>query len=144
MNSITAIKKRLLQYGIKPSQQRIALMQYLMESKEHPSADMIYTALSPSMPTLSRTTVYNTLKLLSEQGAIFALNIDGKNVRYDADINTHAHFQCKQCGQVYDLPKKFALFGGRMYLRFFNGLHITESQVYCKGYCKDCMKTINE
>ena len=44
--------------------QRIAIMEYLMEHPIHPSADDIYTALSPSMPTLSKTTVYNTLKLV--------------------------------------------------------------------------------
>ena len=52
---------RLLKYSIKPSMQRIAIMEYLMEHRTHPSADEIYTALSPSMPTLSKTTVYNTL-----------------------------------------------------------------------------------
>ena len=45
--------------------QRIAIMEYLMDNPIHPSADDIYTALSPSMPTLSKTTVYNTLKLFS-------------------------------------------------------------------------------
>ena len=54
--------ERLLDHNIKPSVQRIAIMQYLMEYPVHPSADDIYTALSPSMPTLSKTTVYNTLK----------------------------------------------------------------------------------
>ena len=62
--------ERLLDHNIKPSMQRIAIMQYLMEHPIHPSADDIYTALSPSMPTLSKTTVYNTLKLFSEQGAL--------------------------------------------------------------------------
>ena len=49
---------RLLEYNIKPSMQRIAIMEYLMDHPIHPSADDIYTALSPSMPTLSKTTVY--------------------------------------------------------------------------------------
>ena len=42
---------RLLEHNIKPSMQRIAIMEYLMEHPIHPSADDIYTALSPSMPT---------------------------------------------------------------------------------------------
>lgn len=70
--------ERLLDHNIKPSVQRIAIMQYLMEYPVHPSADDIYTALSPSMPTLSKTTVYNTLKLFSEQGAAQMLTIDEK------------------------------------------------------------------
>ena len=73
---------RLLKYSIKPSMQRIAIMEYLMEHRTHPSADEIYTALSPSMPTLSKTTVYNTLKLFSEQGAALMLTIDERNSNF--------------------------------------------------------------
>ena len=83
--------------------QRIAIMQYLMEHPIHPSADDIYTALSPSMPTLSKTTVYNTLKLFSEQGAAQMLTIDEKNTNFDADTSVHSHFLCKRCGHIYDL-----------------------------------------
>ena len=46
--------ERLLEHNIKPSMQRIAIMEYLMNHPIHPSADDIYTALSPSMPTLSK------------------------------------------------------------------------------------------
>ena len=63
------VVKRLQNHNIKPSVQRIAIMNYLIEHRTHPTVDEIYTALSPSIPTLSKTTVYNTLKLLSEQGA---------------------------------------------------------------------------
>ena len=63
------VLKRLQNHNIKPSVQRIAIMNYLIEHRTHPTVDEIYTALSPSIPTLSKTTVYNTLKLLSEQGA---------------------------------------------------------------------------
>ena len=78
---------RLLEHNIKPSMQRIAIMEYLMDNPIHPSADDIYTALSPSMPTLSKTTVYNTLKLFSEQGAALMLTIDEKNTNFDADTS---------------------------------------------------------
>lgn len=76
--------ERLLEHNIKPSMQRIAIMEYLMNHPIHPSADDIYTALSPSMPTLSKTTVYNTLRLFSEQGAALMLTIDEKNTNFDA------------------------------------------------------------
>ena len=61
--------------------QRIAIMDYLMEHRVHPTADEIYNALYPTMPTLSKTTIYNTMKLFSEQGAVKALVIDEKNDR---------------------------------------------------------------
>ncbi|MBR4922900.1 MAG: transcriptional repressor, partial [Bacteroidaceae bacterium] len=51
----------LLSFGIKPSVQRIAIMDYLMTHRTHPAIDEIYLALCEDIPTLSKTTVYNTL-----------------------------------------------------------------------------------
>ena len=92
---------RLIEHNIKPSMQRIAIMEFLMEHPIHPSADDIYMALSPSMPTLSKTTVYNTLKLFSEQGAALMLTIDEKNTNFDADTSMHSHFLCRKDVSVF-------------------------------------------
>ncbi|MDR3180495.1 MAG: transcriptional repressor [Prevotellaceae bacterium] len=135
MNTKLTSIERLQQFGIKPSLQRIAIMQYLMENLIHPSVDTIFNALHPAAPTLSKTTVYNTLKLLAEHGAILEINIDDKHVRYDANIMQHAHFKCKQCGCVHDLPLSDSKFASR---KRINGFKITESQLYYKGYCKKC------
>ena len=59
----------LLSYEIKPSVQRIAIMDYLLKHHTHPCIDEIYMALHDDIPTLSKTTVYNTLKLFVEHGA---------------------------------------------------------------------------
>ena len=59
----------LSDHGIKASVQRIGVMRYLMEHLTHPSVEEIHGALQGKIPTLSKTTVYNTLRLLVEQGA---------------------------------------------------------------------------
>ena len=69
----------LLSYNIKPSVQRIAIMDYLLAHKTHPCIDEIYMALCDDIPTLSKTTVYNTLKLFVEHGAALMLTINEKN-----------------------------------------------------------------
>jgi Fur family ferric uptake transcriptional regulator/Fur family peroxide stress response transcriptional regulator len=127
--------ERLDQFGVKPSLQRIAIMDYLMNNLVHPTVDTVFNALSSSIPTLSKTTVYNTLKLFARQGAALELNIDDKNVRYDANIFLHAHFRCKLCGNVYDLP--VGSFKA-MTVKSIDGFTITERQLYYKGYCTKC------
>lgn len=127
----------LLSYKIKPSVQRIAIMDYLLKHKTHPSAEEIYSSLYTVIPTLSKTTVYNTLKLFTEQGAAQMLTIDDKNVCFDGDISLHAHFLCKNCGKVYDLfaenpPKEVK--GLEM-----DGHSVTEIHHYYKGICKNCL-----
>lgn len=131
---------RLLEYNIKPSMQRIAIMDYLMDHRTHPSADEIYTALSPSMPTLSKTTVYNTLKLFSEQGAALMLTIDERNTNFDADTSPHAHFLCKSCGRIYDLAIPTAV--KEVEELNMDGHEVTEIHFYYKGVCKNCLKNI--
>ena len=65
----------LLSYNIKPSVQRIAIMDYLLTHKTHPCIDEIYMALCDDIPTLSKTTVYNTLKLFVEHGAALMVSL---------------------------------------------------------------------
>jgi Fur family ferric uptake transcriptional regulator/Fur family peroxide stress response transcriptional regulator len=115
--------------------QRIAIMEYLMEHLTHPTADVIFNDLYLSIPTLSKTTVYNTLKLLEKNGAIQAINIDDRNQRYDADISNHAHFKCKQCGSLYDIPLKDSV---AFEINDSEDFTLTECQIYLKGYCKHC------
>lgn len=130
--------ERLLAHNIKPSMQRIAIMTYLMEHRTHPSADEVYTALSHFMPTLSKTTVYNTLKLFSEQGAVQMLTIDDHNVNFDADTSLHAHFLCKKCQHIYDLNLSSA--GKEVEKQDLEGHEVSEMHYYYKGICKNCLK----
>ena len=89
----------LLSFNVKPSVQRLAIMDYLLTHRTHPTIDEIYLALCHEIPTLSKTTVYNTLKLFVENGLAQMLTIDERNVCYDGDISFHAHFLCKQCNK---------------------------------------------
>lgn len=134
--------EQLLAHNIKPSMQRIAILQYLMEHPIHPSADDIYMALSPSMPTLSKTTVYNTLKLFSEQGAVQMLTIDDRNANFDADTSAHSHFLCKRCGHIYDLPSSRAV--KEADASVVEGHQVSEVHHYYKGICKNCLKIDKE
>lgn len=129
--------ERLLEYQIKPSVQRIAIMDYLMNHPVHPSADTIYSALSPSMPTLSKTTVYNTLKLFAEHGAAVMLTIDDRNANFDADTSPHSHFFCRCCGQIYDVRYPEAVVQMAENLRM-EGHEVAEAHYYYKGICKSC------
>ncbi len=139
MNSREIAKNRLVEFGIKPSLQRLAIMEYLMNHSTHPTADMIFNDLFPSMPTLSKTTVYNTLRLLAGEGAILSLSIDEKNVRYDGDISNHAHFKCKKCGCLYDLPVEGM---NSIHVENKGNLLITECHLYYKGFCERCKSEI--
>lgn len=127
----------LLKHGIKPSLQRIAVMEYLLEHKNHPTVDTIYAALAPKIHTLSKTTVYNALNLFYKQGAILALDIDDRGTRYDADRQEHGHFKCTNCGSIFDI---FSLPKLPRQAVETEGFTIDDCQIYYKGCCPKCQK----
>lgn len=125
----------LRQFSIKPSVQRSAVMNFLLNNRIHPTIDEIYMALSPNMPTLSKTTVYNTLDLFVEKGAVRALAIDERNARYDVDISAHAHFICKSCGKVHDI---FNVNPSYFQLPQNDKFNIDSVEISYSGICKTC------
>ena len=132
--SISEIKNILEAKGIRPSFQRISILKYIMEKMDHPSVEEIYGALVNQIPTLSKTTVYNTLNYLIEKGIITALTIDDKEGKYDYIEVPHAHFLCIKCGKIYDIELDSEIYG----LKSSEGHEINDVQINFKGICKNC------
>lgn len=110
-------------------------MEYLLMHNSHPTADEIYGALSPKIPTLSKMTVYNTLNMLAELGAILVVDIDERNRRFDADTSFHAHFMCRECNKIYD----FRIDTELPVAEIVKGAEIDDIQLLVKGRCSKCV-----
>lgn len=87
--------------GKRYSRQRELIYQCLMDTDQHPTAEMLYHWLKPDNPSLSLGTVYRNLNLLADEGIITRMPFPVE--RYDANTEPHPHFRCRRCGQVYDL-----------------------------------------
>lgn len=87
--------------GKRYSRQRELIHHAVMDTTEHPTAEMVYQWLKPENPNLSLGTVYRNLNLLVGEGAITRLDFPVE--RYDANTMPHNHFRCGACGAVYDL-----------------------------------------
>lgn len=133
-------KNILIDSGIKPTFQRIKILEYLDKHDTHPTVDMIYASLFKKVPTLSKTTVYNTLDVLRKHGLVSVLTITESELRYEYYHKSHHHFLCRSCGQIIDLDVNCS------YERTMEaeGHKIEEIHGYFKGICKSCLsKTKN-
>ena len=128
----------LAHYGISPSRPRIAILSFMHENHIHPTADVIFKHLRGSYPSLSLTTVYNTLKLFAEKGICIPLSINDKQVCYDINLHPHSHFLCSECGMVYDIPLDES--SKLLQSTTFGGHHISEVHVYFRGTCANCLQ----
>lgn len=92
-----------MQSKMKRSRQRDAILTYLNTRTDHPTADMVYTALQETIPNISLGTVYRNLSQLADHGMILRISCDERMDHYDAVTSPHPHFFCQQCGCVSDL-----------------------------------------
>ena len=131
------LREELIKAGIRPSVQRLAIFEYVRQSCEHPTAEVVYEALCDELGSLSLTTVYNTLKLFVDAGLISMLTIDDTFRCFDGNRCCHAHFRCNNCGIITDLQMNedfISLVEG------LDGYKVTDAQLYLKGLCPTCKK----
>ncbi len=89
----------------KTFRKRNAILSYLQNTCQHPSAEMIYTDLKSEIPDLSIGTVYRNLNLFKQQGLVTSVATVKGVERFDACTASHVHFICGDCGTVADLPQ---------------------------------------
>lgn len=144
--NVNSLKNVLESKGVKPSYQRLRILEYIIKKDIHPSVDTIYKALHKKIPTLSKTTVYNTLSLFEKKKIVNCVTIFDNELRYDFKKKPHAHFLCIECGEVYDIhldtdtdtytDRNSDLFNED----FIKGYKTTETHIHFKGICKKCLK----
>ena len=128
--------KILESHGVKPSAQRLAIFQNLSARRDHPTADSVWAALSPTLPTLSRTTVYATLRLFCDKG-LSRLVPGGAEMRFDAVVTHHAHFQCSCCGVLMDVPAPTL---DTRAFKLPRGAKARSLEIFFNGFCRACAK----
>lgn len=126
----------LLAKGIRPSPQRVAVYEALSGRRDHPSAEVLFGELRRTMPTMSKTTVLNTMRLLQGVGLTRDVRCEEGELRFDGSSDFHAHFKCRQCGALIDIPVS----GGHQstYVPIPKGFKVDDEQVIYYGQCPKC------
>ena len=94
----------LAKHGIRPSAQRLAIAEYVLDTTAHPSAERVFDEVSARLPMLSRATVYNTLHLLVEKRLLRQLPIAEGTAVFDPQLDPHHHFVDDATGEILDVP----------------------------------------
>ncbi len=130
------VTRILRERGLWVTQQRIAVLEYLLGAPGHPSAEEVGAAVNRTDATTSRASVYNVLRSLTRAGIVSELVLDDAVARYDANLEPHHHFVCTSCGKVDDVPAPLcptlpprSLPDGRL---------VTGVSVTLRGVCAGC------
>ncbi len=124
--------------GLKLTPQRFAILDFLVRSREHPTADKISAALNRRFPRASRATIYNTLNALRDAGLVHEVYLDDAVARFDANLDQHHHFVCRLCDKLEDVP--FEEVGELPTQKLERGHKIENYEIVMRGVCVACQR----
>jgi Fur family peroxide stress response transcriptional regulator len=129
----------LRQAGKRITGQRTLVCEYLAQTESHPTPYQVYADLSTQYPEISRATVYNTLNVLKELGAIVEIGFGADHTRYDTDITPHINLICLRCHEIsdYEEPLTFADIQTTLAAQPHSFLPLV-MRVDVVGFCKNC------
>lgn len=95
-----ALRRALHAAGMRLTRQRLAIYRELESRCDHPDVEQVYLAVKPRIPRISLFTVYRTVNALESAGLLRRVATWRGHARYDAWVETHAHFLCESCGAI--------------------------------------------
>jgi Fur family peroxide stress response transcriptional regulator len=102
MEPIEKIMEGLRKNGLRATPQRIAIAQFVFNSKDHPTAEQVFNFVKRAFPSISLSTVYNTLNSMRDMNMIQELSF-GNTHRYDPNNSIHVNLVCENCGEIIDI-----------------------------------------
>ncbi len=120
------------------SRQRESIKQYLMSTKEHPTAEIVYQHVREEYPKISLGTVYRNLTLLVELGDARKISTGDGTDHFDGDTSPHSHYYCRCCSRIMDLDITPSI--EQIFAASSAGIGTIESaSMLFTGICKDCI-----
>ena len=95
-------EKELRRQGVRITRQRSAILGIISETEDHPDALEIFRRAVAVDPSISLSTVYRTMKLLGDMGAIHRHAFEGGPSRFEHAADHHDHLIDIETGDVIE------------------------------------------
>ena len=119
------------------TRQREAVLQVILESQNHLTANEVFNHAKELLPTISFATVYNSLRFLKESGHITEVSFGNGASRFDRTTSRHDHALCTKCGKLVDmhidLPHELAELATK-----FSNFQAESLELTLRGLCPEC------
>lgn len=134
-NAIATLKES----GVRITPQRHAILEHLVNTMSHPTADEIYKSLERAFPNMSVATVYNNLRVFKGVGLVKELTYGDSSSRFDFVTTDHYHIICEDCGKIVDFYYP-GLDEVETLAEHVTGFQVGNHRMEVYGICPACQK----
>jgi Fur family transcriptional regulator, peroxide stress response regulator len=136
--TIARLVDELRRSGLRITAQRVAVLETLVDSNDHPSALEVLERVRRHFPTITMATVYNTVNTLAKRGLIQLLSFPG-GARYDANPLPHVNLVCVRCQRITDgSAESHAVEQLRDAVADRDGFQVISQRIDFYGVCPQC------
>jgi Fur family ferric uptake transcriptional regulator len=137
--------KHIQQQGLKRTAQRDLILEVFLRTEGHVSGDDLYRLVHDEDSTVGQTTVYRTLKLLTDAGLAREVRFGDGRAHYEHNYKHphHDHMICSECGKIIEFysPELEAIQDAMAAKHKFE---LTSHLLRMIGVCGDCRRRERE
>ncbi len=125
--------------GLRRTSQRDLILDIFLKTEEHLTSEDLYWLVQKKDASVGHTTVYRTLKLLTEAGLARDVRFgDGKTYyEHHYDHEHHDHLICTECGRIIEFfSAEIEELQDKMAAKY--GFRLTNHSLRMWGICEDC------
>lgn len=131
--------KHIQRKGLKRTSQRELILDVFLRAEQHLSNEDLYQLVKKEDPTVGQTTVYRTLKILTEAGLAREVRFGDGRTHYEHNYKHqhHDHMICSECGRIIEFysPELEAI-QDEMAAR--HDFELTQHLLRMIGVCSEC------
>lgn len=103
-NEKEIFEEHIQKAGLRRTAQRDLIMEIFLRTEDHMTSEDLYLLVQKEDPRVGHTTVYRTLKLLTEAGLAREVRFGDNKTYYEHHYNHqhHDHMICTECGRVIE------------------------------------------
>ena len=131
--------------GLKRTGQRDLILDTFLRTEEHLSSEDLYRLVKKDDPSIGQTTVYRTLKLLTEAGLAREVRFGDGRTHYEHNYKHqhHDHMICSECGRIIEFfSAELEAIQDAMAAK--HRFQVTQHLLRIIGICAECRRAMKE
>src|SRR6266576_1548894 len=131
--------------GLKRTAQRDLILDIFLRTEEHLSSEDLYRLVKQQDPSIGQTTVYRTLKLLTEAGLAREVRFGDGVTHYEHNYKHehHDHMICSECGRIIEFfSAELEAIQDAMAAK--HRFQVTQHLLRIIGICAECRRALRD
>jgi len=137
---IDKLKEVIKQKGLKYTKQREIILETILNSDRHLSAEDLYKLIQEKYPEekIGIATVYRAVSFLEDSGLISSISLDKDTKKFETNFKEHHdHLICVKCNKIVEFVNN-KIEKEQEKITKNEEFKLLDHAMYLYGVCKDC------